>query len=198
MSKLLATLVVALAACSPVHDVQILFGPNEESLTIGFRCYRDDTNELMVNRVRQTGQLSVVIELFVVQGQGFPGCRGEELLATCGDGACVRTTRFCGDVTAASIDFTDPARALANLHAQLRAVGYVTQDAPDEPTIIRVVGMAQSCAEIGDLPLDVDEAVGCAYSCPTLLDEVEGSVSVFLDALNDRCEQTVRACVLAY
>lgn len=188
----------ALAACKPVNEVQLLYGPDEDSLTVGFRCYRDDSNELMINRARQVGKLSIVIELFTISGGGVPGCRGEELIGLCDTATCKRATRFCADIAVSELDLTTPETALATLHAQLQEVGYITKNAPDLPTIVRAVTMADDCASIGEGDLVVDDAVGCAYSCPTLLDEVEGSLSLSLDALTERCETPVRVCVGAF
>jgi len=42
--------------------------------------------------------------------------------------------------------------------------------------------------------IDPAQAVGCAYSCPAVLDDIDGPISLSLDTLNQQCEQQVRAC----
>ena len=41
---------------------------------------------------------------------------------------------------------------------------------------------------------DFDRLVGCAYSCPVQLDDVDGAIALSLDTLSRMCERDVRAC----
>lgn len=198
---------LVLVGCSPKHDVGVLFGPDKDTLTQGFRCYRDNPpGELMFQRsvVGNVVKFSLVIDLITID-DGFPGCRGEELVKACLDtGACKIYTaqgRYCQDITVplSEIDVSNPAALIHYIGATLRAQNpIIADDPPDVPTVIRGVASLQTCAEIAASPnfplLDVDSALGCAYSCPALLDQVDGTISLSLDVLSSHCEQQVRAC----
>ncbi|MBA3818779.1 MAG: hypothetical protein H0X17_07800, partial [Deltaproteobacteria bacterium] len=102
------------------------------------------------------------------------------------------------------VPLTTNATALGrSIREELATRGDILSDAPDRPVVIRVVATTQPCDEIAQVEpgdpslyvgLDARAAVGCAYSCPVLLDEVTGSISVSLDALDDRCEASVAVC----
>ena len=193
--KALAAL-AALVACSRPHDVRVLLGPADGTLTIGFRCLADGTDELLFMRVAATQHFALVVDLITFD-TGNPGCRGEELSQACTGGTCrLEPDRYCVDVDVSDlIDPDDPAmlRPLAEYLRQTAPI--ITPDAPDDITIIRAVATTEYCSTILAGPrLDVDQVVGCAYSCPTRLDEVESSITLSIDALTDRCEQLVRGC----
>ncbi|HSD87063.1 MAG TPA: hypothetical protein VLB44_06095, partial [Kofleriaceae bacterium] len=160
--------------------------------------------ELMFQRsvVGNLVKFSLVIDLITIEDR-FPGCRGEELVQECvKTGACKIYTaqgRYCQDITVPLSELSNPAAIIQNIGAALRMQGpIIADDPPDVPTVIRAVASLQTCAEIAASPsyplLDVDSALGCAYSCPALLDQVEGTISLSLDSLTQNCEQLVRAC----
>lgn len=195
----LALVIVAAAGCRR-HDVHVLFGPNEETLTIGFRCVSEATGEPLFTRVAQTRHFALLIDLMVIH-RGSPGCRGEDLAQACGSnpGNCeiLLPHPYCIDVALSDIavDPDDPQATLRSLAAYLREVKpVITPDAPDEITVVRAVATTEFCEDLKDRALDPLEAVGCAYSCPLRLDDVEDSISLSLDALSERCEAEMRAC----
>jgi hypothetical protein len=194
------------AACEREHRVQIRLGADNDTLGLGFRCV-DDQGEPLAARALVGGRLElrVIVDLIGV-GDTVPGCRGEEILRACpreedcpalvvsADGR-----RACAEVSVGP-PFDDPRAVAAQVHAALRDLE-VTGDAPDRPLIVRAVATTERCEDRlvapqgGTYPLlDPALAVGCAYSCPLQLDAVDGAVSLYLDALDERCEPQVRAC----
>jgi hypothetical protein len=102
-----------------------------------------------------------------------------------------------------SLEIDTPANLLAELNAQLESF-VVAQDAPDEPVVVRIVTydlpspQSTSATECPDFLLDFatalePNALGCAYSCPVELDNVD-RVSVSLDTLSRMCEPLVKLC----
>ncbi len=90
------------------------------------------------------------------------------------------------------------AAILKALHEQLDDLKLL-DDAPDDPIVVRVAATQQTCDELlppdGSLPaLEPELAVGCAYSCPVVLDDLRGTLGLALDTLDDRCGPQVRAC----
>jgi len=195
----LASALAALAACEEHHNVTLLLGPNDTTLTVGFTC-RDDSGDLLLGQAREGNQLvfQLVFDTFDL-GHQLPGCRGEELLASCDNHKCTRIGRLCKTVKLpVNLGSSNPAATLAALHDQLGTEKLIT-DAPDDPIIVRAAATLQSCAELepedGSLPaLDPARAIGCAYSCPVVLDDLRGSLGMALDTLDDRCAPQVRAC----
>jgi hypothetical protein len=189
---------LALAACEERHTVTLLLGPNDTTLTAGFTC-RDDTGTLLVEQTRRGAAYSFQLVFDTVGlGATFPGCRGEELFAACTGHACGRIGRYCVTVSIAQGDFGSPAAILASLHAQIGHPQLIA-DAPRDPVVVRAVATQQSCTELlpadGTYPrLDADQVVGCAYSCPVVLDDLRGSLGMALDTLDDQCASQVRAC----
>jgi hypothetical protein len=198
-------LALAAAACEREHRVRILLGPADGSLGLGFKC-EDAQGTPLVTRALAGGQLvfRVVVDLIGV-GDAVPGCRGEEILRACPREADCPTLVVSEDGRRACAEVTirppfDEANTQAQLLAQLRAIP-ITSDAPDRPVMVRAVATLERCDDRlvapqgGTYPvLDPAQALGCAYSCPLQLDAVDGAVSLFLDALDERCEPQVRAC----
>lgn len=191
-------LLLALTACEEQRTVTLLLGPDDHTLTAGFAC-RAESGELLIEHARAGGtyRFQVVIDT-VALGATFPGCRGEEIVASCNDGDCARISRFCASIQIPQAELTSPTAVLAALHAQLGHHELIA-DAPDTPIVVRAVTTLQSCDDLmpaaGVYPrLDAERAVGCAYSCPVILDELSGSLGMALDTLDDHCANQVRAC----
>jgi hypothetical protein len=196
-------LILALAACQTGHDVKLLLGPDENTLSAGFLCV-DETGAELVRQTTIGGnppvlQFAIVVDL-VTLGERVLGCRGEELVTGCADGECAIASRSCRVV---SLELASPAGLLEAVTAQLAGFK-ITDDAPDEPVIVRVVafdlpnplgvGVTECPRELLDPATDLTAgAVGCAYSCPVELDNVD-RVSVSLDTLTRMCEPVVRLC----
>lgn len=203
--------ILALAACQQAHVVTLQLGPSEDTLSIGFVCREEPEpgmpgmmTPLLAQRAIQPdgrAEFSMIVDVITLGGV-LPGCRGEELFSGCkqsGDCEVVPRadgTRFCrrvevtADAVAAATSDRDFAPMLQQLREQLQ-VEAVTLDAPDQPVLIRALATTEPCTpEV----LDVEELIGCAYSCPAQLDEVDGPIALSLDAIDDRCEREVKAC----
>jgi hypothetical protein len=201
---LTAALVVG-AGCERDHEVTIQLGPSDDTLTAGFNCVQDaDNMKLLAARALQPDnslRFAVVVDVISLGGQ-LPGCRGEELFAACPAGTCTIVpradgTRYCEDITVSAADVAAAMNGnlvpmLNSIRTQLQAQP-VTLDAPDEPVLLRSVATTESCAAI-PAEFDLDRLVGCAYSCPVQLDEVDGPVALSLDALTRACEREVKFC----
>ena len=200
-------LLFALAACQQAHVVTIQLGPSGDTLTAGFACVQDaDPTRLLAGRAIQPGgglRFSIIVDIVTLGGQ-LPGCRGEELFEACGDGACevvprADGTRYCRDI---DVDQAAVIAAMNNnltplldaIRTQLREEP-VTLDAPDVPVLLRAVATTESCDALAP-EFDPTRLVGCAYSCPAQLDDVDGPIALSLDALTRQCEGEVRACAV--
>jgi hypothetical protein len=205
-----ALFLLSLAACQQAHVVTLQLGPSEDKLSVGFACREDPlpgmpnmmTPLLAARGIQPDGSLkfSMIVDVITLGGE-LPGCRGEELFSGCKDsGDCeivprADGSRFCVEievsqqaVTAAMADDLGP--MLGEIRGRLDDEA-VTFDAPDEPVMIRAVATVEPC--VPD-ELDFEQLIGCAYSCPAQLDEVDGPIALSLDAINDRCEFEVKAC----
>ncbi len=202
----LLVLVLA-AACQEAHTVTLQLGPTDDTLTAGFACVQDaDPAKLLAARAAQPDgglRFSITVDVITLGGK-LPGCRGEELFAACGDGGCEIVprgdgTRFCRDLTiaASAVDAAindDLGPLLASIRSQLQAEP-VTLDAPDVPVLLRAVATTEPCsANAADF--DLLELVGCAYSCPAQLDDIDGPIALSLDTLTRQCEREVKACAV--
>ena len=203
--RCLVSIAFLVVACSKSNDVTLLLGPDETTFSQGFRCLEAATDNFLVARAVVGNELRFQIVVDVIDlGGKFPGCRGEELLQACGTDGCPLAVsanprgRYCQPL---AIPLTNDQRVIEDsIRAALRSKPEVLRNAPDRPVMIRVVATTQPCAEIqqpaGDVYVNLrgDAAVGCAYSCPVQLDQVQGSISVSLDALSEYCESEVRVC----
>lgn len=164
----------------------------------GFLCVEDaDPDKLLIERAfdQSPPAFSVVVD-FLRLG-GVPGCRVQELLNWCEDHPCtpIAEHRVCVDADLAGVP-RDVSEALEAIGEQLAGT-IVNPDAPQEPVLIRVVAVAQPCSEVptsGDLNLTCDRLMGCAYTCPVVLGEVDGQVILDLDVVGNDCEQAVEVC----
>lgn len=189
-------LAVSLAGCVETRTVALTFGPEAEGLD-GFMC-RDATGQQLIGRA-PAGRASLVLD-FVALG-GVPGCRTGQMISWCKEHTCapLPTKRVCVDVTLPAPN-DDRSALRASLAEALKGSGAAVDDSPDEFVMVRVVGTAQSCASLamgeqGDLPpFDKSLLVGCAYSCPVLLDKVEEDVYLGFETFQDGCEQSIKTC----
>jgi len=198
-------LVSAFAACSPAHPVTLDLGvtADRDRLPAGFSCKRANGN-LMVEDALSGSQfaMSLVVDFLDMDG-GLPLCRGDAISTWCDDhGGCLPIevpggVRFCTEMRL-TIDPSDPVSAAAAFNAALSGT-VVIEDAPDRAVMVRVVGTVQPCSEVEawtgtSYPTYVPaKVVGCEYSCPVLLDEVE-HLTVSLDTFDQNCEQQVLSC----
>jgi hypothetical protein len=173
--------------------VTIRLGPTDDTLSQGFLCVGDISGEELIRSANiGDGKLrfAVVVDIIGL-GSKVPGCRGEELITACSGGQCTLEHRACRIVTIDIDPMMDRGpEILAKLRAEL-ADFQVIDNAPDEPVLIRVMSVKGECPSLVDNVAST--ALGCAYSCPTRLDDVD-EVFVSLDTLTNQCENAVRIC----
>lgn len=193
-----ALVFMLLAGCAPTRTVSLTFGESGEGLD-GFMC-RDHDDRLLMSRLPGDGAASLVFDF--IELKGVPGCRTGQLVEWCKTRDCIprAETRTCAPIT-----FEQPvADTRAALRAQLRAAmrtvrGHeASDDAPDDFVLVRVVGTTEPCdavmARATSVPFDASKLLGCAYSCPVLLDRVETSVFLGFDGFVENCSQGVLIC----
>ena len=210
MKRLVLTLALTIAACSVQHDVPIDIVGLDRGHPEGFSCRAPSAmggGPLLTQVVAPdlamcsmscgtSGACRTSAYVFdFVEVSGVPSCRGSALVDWCSAlSRCHVTARRCFDVDAC-VSGSGTSTA-ASVEAGLRAAadGVILDPAPDGVVLVRVVGSAQSCAEIASAGVARREVFGCAYSCPAQLDAVQGSVQLDLDALDDECGALVYAC----
>jgi hypothetical protein len=159
----------------------------------------DAATPYLITRARETGRLSVVADFFGIEG-GVPGCLPTELTAFCEDHCCrhLNSARVCLTLTLPTPPPVGPVE-LANWVSNTLQGQTITRDAPGGLVVIRVTVTTQPCGELATgpgpaTPLDDQRVVGCAYSCPVVLDAIQGEVLLDLPVLGDQCAPTVRRC----
>lgn len=203
-ARILTVTLALMLGCVEVRNVSVTFGEQGEGLD-GFMC-KDTSNQYLLQRLSQSGATvptSLVVD-FVRLG-GVPGCRTGQLVEWCRTHDCgpIPTTRSCVTVDfPADVAGMERAQVRAKLRERIAAMSGtpIFADAPDEFVMVRVVASAQPCEQLLPQqgaplpPFDANQLVGCAYSCPVLLDRVEQDVYVGFDTLVAQCEQGVRTC----
>ncbi|MDP2269696.1 MAG: hypothetical protein Q8K32_03125 [Archangium sp.] len=201
MRKAIIVLVL-LTGCVETRSVAVTFGDDGEGLD-GFMCKdrSTDAGVPLLARLPADGRASLVVD-FIRLG-GVPGCRSGQLVKWCASHKCeaIQSTRSCLEVTLPQPG-GDREEFRKKLLDALRAAGpyQALADAPDEFVLVRVVGTTQACDSVlpagGDaLPLfDKSKLVGCAYSCPVLLEKVEQDVYLGFDTFDAFCEKGVGTC----
>lgn len=204
-------LVASAPGCAVGHDVPLELVGLDEGHPAGFLCRAPSAGgggpylaEVVAPRLR-TCDASCAgggcrVESYVfdfVEVGGVPSCSGATLVDWCSTpGRCRVALRRCVEIDACvASSVTSSARSVADgLHA---ATGGVVTDAPPPGTVlVRMIGSAQSCADIEANGLVRQDVFGCAYSCPVQLAVAEGAVQLDLGALDDECGQAVYGCAL--
>ncbi len=199
-------LLLSLAGCSVQRQVSLTFGSDGEGLD-GFMC-RDSSGQFLLDRAKDGdgGVRGAALVFDFVRLGGVPGCRTGQLVKWCATHECrpLRSARACVATTLPTVGSMMPREQLrASVLAALRQGGNagVLADAPDEFVIVRVVGTLQSCDALAlqgrdaELPgFEKSQLLGCAYSCPVLLDRVDQDVYLGFETLTGVCEQGVRTC----
>jgi len=198
-------LIIVLAGCAQYRTADLNFGENGEGLD-GFLCKQGPT--MLLDRGADAGTTrpaSIVLDIVGLEN-GQPGCRTGQLIKWCAKDnhvcAPMKHRRECRPVELpAGVSALDREVVRAQVRAQLReglSGQRLISDAPDEFVMVRVVGTAQPCDEVspanGDVPdFDPAKLIGCAYSCPVLLDRAD-DVYLGFDGFVGQCEQGVRIC----
>lgn len=215
MSRFVVTLwAAALGAtgCHTEHTVRLELGDGASGITQGFLCRTEvalpelAAGDYLFERGHDpaTGTVSFSLVVDVVSlGRVLPGCLPEELLGVCRGGACGVAARACQPVSVSGprgkrlVAMTEAERAafLSELGRALRVLPPLFSDAPDGPVVMRAVLSTQPCAELVERQdFAADRLMGCAYSCPAVLDELDGSLRLGFATSDELCAPEVRAC----
>lgn len=182
----------ALFAAGCVNDVRLVLPPGG---ALGLACVDSTTREPLILGAAQPGggaAASVVIDYLAFDG--VPSCRPTQLVGWCTRLGCPVRQRECVELTVDPPLPMDLPGVQDALVEALRARGPLSADAPDGVVLVRMVLTQQPCAELRDLAqYRCDALLGCVYSCPVQLDEVQGDVLLELDALGTTCDEAVVA-----
>lgn len=207
MTRVLVTIATLLLACTVERQVALTFGETGEGLD-GFMC-KEPSGKFLLERAKDGdgGVRKGSLTIDFVRLGGVPGCRTGQLVKWCATHDCrpIATTRACVPMSvpdfAPTIPREDLRAALLTALREAKETG-VLNDAPDEFVIVRAVGSLEPCGALlpaagAELPsFDKQQLLGCAYSCPVLLDRVQEGQDVYLgfETLTVQCEQGVRIC----
>lgn len=201
--------------CQVEHRVKLELASSPDSITQGFLCRTEtplpflSAGDFLFERGHDLAsglvRFSLVVEVTSL-GDVLPGCLPEEILGVCRQAdACPSAARFCAPIEAAGprgkrLAMMNEAEALAfvaQLGGALRELPPLFRDAPDGPVVVRAVASTEPCAQLEARGrFDVDGLMGCAYSCPVVLDELDGSLRLGFATSEPFCAPEVRACAL--
>ena len=189
-----------LLGCADVRHVRLEVGP------LGFTCQESlPPNPYLIDRaVALGGSMASLVVDFIPLG-GTPDCRLPGLVGWCTQHACtpLAASRICIPRDLSRFVAGGAPLVQAGLATLMSLSGTsVSSDAPEGPLIVRVVGTTESCDELArsaDLSFDHCRVFGCAYSCPTTLQAVDGTLHLDIDflmsSMNDHaCEGFVELC----
>ncbi len=201
LRRIVMTLVVSSSVgCeAEVRHVELVLGsvaiPDQQAPR-GLDCV-DEQGRLMGCRIYDVDPPTLSVVVDVIPLGGLPRCRANSLQAWCAD-----PTHDCTPDLDRRTIFEIPLPEDRNL---LRVVEDMKTElsgqllpAPraEEPVILRATFMAQSEADVlasGD-QFTCEAITGCVYSCPVVLDGLEGELPLELDAFNVRCMAEVHQC----
>lgn len=211
LASCIAVLVSA-AGCQTEHKVQLqLAGAN--GISQGFLCRTEtalpglSAGDFLFERGhdRATGEVrfSMVVEVTSL-GDVLPGCLPEEILGVCREASdCPSAARFCAPLSAtgprgkrlAEMTEAESAAFVSSLGASLRALPPLFEDAPDGPVVVRAIASAESCEALtASGRFAPDGLLGCAYSCPVVLDTLDGALRLGFATSEPFCLPEVRGC----
>ena len=192
MRSLLAIIALLVACEGETHRANVVISKG----TLGFQCVLDDDpSTLLAERFLEREVASVVVDY--VRLGGFSGCRTGQILDWCDTHDClpIAEHRVCVDLNIANPNAGN--QTIANEIVDQLSGRLLTSEAQKEPVIIRAVVVANSCSEVptsGDLNFECQRLLGCVYSCPVPLGELNGDVVLDLDTFDNRCQRTVEVC----
>jgi hypothetical protein len=180
-----------------VHQVRLDFKVQDSGAVRGFACNARKGGFPMATRIGATRRASLVVDLF--RAPGLSRCSSVELLDYCKETDCypIAEARKCFDLEV-DVDGGTAANSAARLGAALQGIKgpALGTDVPGEAVVIKVVGLATSCADALATPerIELNQVVGCATSCPIVLKNADLDVRLDLDVVDDDCEGFVNAC----
>lgn len=213
MRALLFSSLATLVGCQVEHKVKLELAGDAGSISQGFLCRTEAAlpglaagdflfergHDLASGEVR----FSIVVEVTSL-GDVLPGCLPEEILGVCRSvGDCPSAGRFCAPIVAqgprgkrlATMNESETAAFVGQLGAALKALPPLFRDAPDGPVVVRAVATTEPCETLDVAErFAVDGLMGCAYSCPVVLDDLDGALRLGFATSDDFCAAEVRGC----
>ncbi|MFT3697911.1 MAG: hypothetical protein QM831_32525 [Kofleriaceae bacterium] len=199
-------LVLLLVGCTDVHHISLEIGTSTE-LSSGFTCPdpTDPNRLLLLTAINDQQELvfNMVVD-FINLGDTTPVCLADRVSAACQGDTCHVSVvdapeRFCREVRIEHDDLVQGQARIRELISQ--QLGQVTAEAPHRVVITRAVATTEDCADVRTSDgtdwstLDKSKVLGCAYSCPYDLDDVDGDLELGLNAVLTNA--TPAQCVLA-
>jgi hypothetical protein len=210
-SSLAASYILVLASCQTEHVVTLQLGGDVRSISQGFLCRTEvaiaglQAEDFLLERGHDLATGAVTFSLVVDAvslGDVLPGCLPEEILGVCSDtSACPISERFCAEVSADGpkgkrlSEMSRPERDqfVRNLAERLQALPPVFRDAPDGPLVVRAVASSERCDNLTET-FKVEKLMACAYSCPVILDDLDGALRLGFATSDDYCAPQVKGC----
>jgi hypothetical protein len=178
-----------LAGCAAHHEVELDLTSRRP-----LACIEGDrSTDLVVGRTQTAANRSrdLVYVFDFVTMTGFPRCGAGSIADFCTGDACALSVedRRCVRVPREHLDAVLAAHP-GELPTPIEvvpdeALGALLADAPDGPLLIRLVATMEDASGLCDgaaiRRFDPDLVVGCAYSCPVVLDDAREPIPLDLD-----------------
>lgn len=177
-----ASFVASLACEKPVDVSSVSLDVLElNSGLSGFVC-RADADTYLTERAVASQRVAFIVDFIALGGQ--PKCDTDSLSTWCESHACTVVGRSCFDAAVASGSATETSnQAIAKAYASIRGEK-LTAAVPSEPVLVRLVATTETCSTLmakTAAPFECAKLVGCASSCPVLLEGLDAAVDVNLD-----------------
>jgi hypothetical protein len=188
LALLLAAIVPGITAClvSSCERPVELSRASLEILAIdgglsGFVCREPSSKEYLAQRAVDRRRVTFVVDYIALHGA--PKCDSQSLEDWCSGHSCTVIGRSCFERALDATRASKSTQSVADAYARVRGER-LTATVPPEPVLVRVVGTTEPCATVAatsSSPFACDALVGCAASCPVLLEGLDGPVEVNLD-----------------
>ena len=187
--RAIALVCIGLTACAAQHEVEL-----DLTSRRALSCVEDDGSAQLVVARAQTPlnrDRDLVYVFDFVTMSGFPRCGAGSIADFCtGDSCALRApTRRCVRIPREQVELvlrTHPESLPTPIDfVPTEALGALLVDAPDGALLIRLVATMEDASLLCDgAPLhrfDPALLLGCAYSCPVVLDDAREPVAIDLD-----------------
>lgn len=197
MRRILAIALLASGCREEVHELQLVLGAaGGKGVSDGLVCPLEDGSYLIASLWNDPDRGGCMV-VDVVPTNGSPGCRLSELSFACTKDSCVPDTQYRVTLP---LDGEPPQMTSAGILMWIRnrlRDKVVFDDAPDTLAILRATIVRSDCGSVSDIDpqFACSDVVGCVYSCPISIGDVDGQITLDLDSLSQSaCIRDVRLC----
>lgn len=181
------------------NEIDLQLVTDESGAYRGTGCISDDPQPrpLVYRGIvqgEQRAEYNLVIDLVLLGG--VPDCRNSRLQSWCEGHECrpLLDARVCLPVQVPFEADLTLEQSIVKAVEGLEGTPLV-DDAPDQGTIVRATFTVQPCDALQTSAAFTDgDLVGCMFSCPAILDNLSGSISLDLDTSTIDCLRGVRWC----